>query len=56
MGDKFQEALNNYTLESRKYKSKHSYSLEQFGLEKEKISAQLKAVMTEFEFEEVTVS
>ena len=48
---KFQEALKTYTLESRRYKSKHSYSLEQYGLSKEDIDVQLGDVMAEFAFD-----
>ena len=51
MSPKFKEALNNYTLESRNYKSKHSYSLAQYGYTKEDISNQLKDLMREFEMD-----
>lgn len=51
MSSSFQNALNNYTLESRNYKSKHSYSLEQYGLTKEYISSELDALMTAFDFD-----
>lgn len=48
---KFQEALNSYTLESRNYKSNHSYSLAQYGFTKEDIDLQLGEVMEEFDFD-----
>lgn len=48
MSDSFKEALNNYTLESRNYKSKHTYSLAQYGYKKEDISTQLNGLMDEF--------
>jgi hypothetical protein len=47
----FQESLNSYTLESRKYKSKHSYSLAQYGFKKADIDEQLGVVMEEFNFD-----
>lgn len=51
ISDNFQEALNSYTLESKKYKSKHSYSLKQYGFTKADIDAQLGEVMEEFNFD-----
>lgn len=48
MSPKFKEALNNYTLENRNYKSKHTYSLAQYGYTKEDISSQLSDLMEEF--------
>jgi hypothetical protein len=51
MSGKFQEALKSYSLESKKYKSKHSYSLAQYGFSKEDIDAQLGDIMEEFNFD-----
>lgn len=47
----FKEELSHYHLESKKYKSKHTYSLEQYGLSKELINDQLGDLMDEFEFD-----
>lgn len=51
MSESFKEALNNYTAKSKKYKSKHSYSLAQYGIKKEDIYEPLKALMDEFGFD-----
>lgn len=47
----FLSALKAYTLESKKYKSKHSYSLSQYGLSKEYLYEQLSELMDYFEFD-----
>jgi omega-hydroxy-beta-dihydromenaquinone-9 sulfotransferase len=51
ISDNFMQALNGYTSESRKYKSKHSYSLAQYGIEKNDIYEPLKELMDEFGFD-----
>lgn len=51
MSASFKEALNNYTLESKNYKSKHEYSLAQYGLKKEDIDLQLGELMESFSFD-----
>lgn len=48
MSDAYREALMQYTLESKKYKSKHTYSLAQYGIKKEDISEPLSELMDEF--------
>lgn len=48
---RFLERLRQETNKARKYESKHSYSLEQFGIRKEDISAPLASVYEEFGFE-----
>jgi len=48
INDKFKSNLKNYTTQSKKYKSKHSYSLAQYGFTKEDISTQLGDLMDEF--------
>lgn len=47
----FEKALSEYHLESKKYKSKHTYSLAQYGLTKEMIDEELGELMDEFEFD-----
>jgi omega-hydroxy-beta-dihydromenaquinone-9 sulfotransferase len=51
VSDNFMQALSSYTSESRKYKSKHSYSLAQYGIKKEDIYEPLKELMDEFGFD-----
>lgn len=51
LSEKFEYALSQYHLESKKYKSKHSYSLAQYGLSKAMIDSQLGDLMDEFEFD-----
>jgi omega-hydroxy-beta-dihydromenaquinone-9 sulfotransferase len=46
----FEKALSEYHLESKKYKSKHTYSLAQYGLTKELINEELGELMEEFAF------
>jgi hypothetical protein len=50
MSEKFDEALSHYHLESKKYKSKHTYSMAQYGVTKETINEQLGDLMDEFDF------
>ncbi|MCB9256396.1 MAG: sulfotransferase [Chitinophagales bacterium] len=56
MSDAFKNALKNYTLESKNYKSKHHYSLEQYGMTEEAIYTDLKDLMNAFEFGKQVVS
>lgn len=51
LSEKFKSALKNYTLESENYKSKHHYSLNQYGMTKEEISAKLSELMDEFDLD-----
>lgn len=51
MSEQYKEALKNYTSKSRNYKSKHSYSLAQYGYTKEYIYSQLHELMDEFELD-----
>lgn len=48
MEESFKIALESYTLQSKKYKSKHSYSMAQYGITKEAIYQPLVALMEEF--------
>lgn len=48
---KFSDELDQYVSESKKYKSKHTYSLAQYGMSKSMINDQLGAVMDEFGFD-----
>ncbi len=43
-------STSEYHLESKNYKSKHSYSLAQYGLTKEMINEELGELMKEFSF------
>ncbi len=47
----FLENLENETKEARKYKSSHTYSLEQYGFDKEHIYNELKFIFDEFGFD-----
>lgn len=51
VSENFMNALNGYTIESKKYKSKHSYSMAQYGIEKNDIYVPLKDLMDEFGFD-----
>jgi hypothetical protein len=51
MSDSFKESLNSYSTKSKKYKSKHHYSLAQYGIKKEDIYEPLKELMDEFGFD-----
>lgn len=51
VSENFMNALNGYTTESKKYKSKHTYSLAQYGITKEDISVPLNDLMEEFGFD-----
>ena len=48
---KFSAELDQYVSESKKYKSKHTYSLAQYGMNKTMINNQLGEVMDEFGFD-----
>ena len=49
MSEAYKKALKNYTTKSKSYKSKHNYSLAQYGYTKEYIYSQLHELMDEFE-------
>ncbi len=46
----FKVALDPFKLKSKNYKSKHKYSLEEYGLSKEYISSELSVLMKEYGF------
>lgn len=46
----FQEQLEKITVRNRNYKSKHSYSLEEYGMTPEEVYEPLKDLFEEFEF------
>lgn len=50
MSDDFREALRDQTRQTRSYKSRHSYSLEQYGLSPEDITEPLAELFDEFDF------
>jgi len=50
MGPEFKKRLKESTQKSRSYKSKHSYSIEEYGLSKQKLYEQLKPVFEKYNF------
>lgn len=51
VSEAFQQRLKERTATARSYKSKHSYSLEQYGYSKSAIRKELKVVFDRFDFE-----
>ena len=51
VSDEYRAKLDEFTQRQRKYKSKHSYSLEQFGLTEDWIREQIPEVFEAFGFE-----
>jgi hypothetical protein len=49
--DEFNNALEEMTGKSKKYRSKHSYSMEQYGLSEKETYTELKRVFERYHFE-----
>jgi hypothetical protein len=56
MGDEYRSVLAQETEKARRHKSKHTYALEDYGLTKEMVYAELKEVFEEYGFEPGTES